>query len=475
MCIFKVYLRCFLRCKFTFTSSLSLLLISILTPFTSPPFFPFSLPPLLSSPQNFHSNGTYPINVKDASSPLPVLMFCVKCESVWAEYCGARTPRGTNRPLPLLEEVPLTLWLSMRTQSHNDQAAPSPAFSSSATNRGRQAPPRPPPPSHAPTPPPPAPTGPPSYLLSLLLDCGESPISLRVHHYQYLFLLRLSESYLRLVDALGEDYEFVLGTAPPQHSASFAMHLLQTCVNFSLPALSETFTYSASSNQLMRQFMNAATVAAANEAAAAASGDSAAAVSDPDAPTPPSMLAPELGPPGLSLPGGADEALPVVSFPPAVDSGVHPQRTASPASSSRSASASRQASISGGSGAPKAFSSAFHRLGSSLNRFGDAVKAAAGQGPGSAGPGTATHSPVGTDEDGWEKLSLAGSEFSDSDEEAKLARLLTQLDVQQQQQQQQLQYQQQQQGASSQWNQQQQLACRMTTAAIEAAQVNSFC
>lgn len=39
----------------------------------------------------------------------PRIVWCVKLEPVWADFCGARA--SPNKPTPFLDAVPFTLWV----------------------------------------------------------------------------------------------------------------------------------------------------------------------------------------------------------------------------------------------------------------------------------------------------------------------------------------------------------------------------
>ncbi|CAL7948868.1 unnamed protein product [Xylocopa violacea] len=125
-------------------------------------------------------------------------MWCCNLEPVWGDFLGARAV-GQNRPVPFLDAFPLTLWCYVSMNSSEKDSTGK--QSSTADIHGL------------------------AYISNL--------VSVQLNHYQYLFLLRLSEvlsemaTYLTIdsnrilkVDA---DSSFIIGALIPQVEVTFVM------------------------------------------------------------------------------------------------------------------------------------------------------------------------------------------------------------------------------------------------------------
>ncbi|XP_076181630.1 bridge-like lipid transfer protein family member 3B isoform X2 [Ptiloglossa arizonensis] len=121
-------------------------------------------------------------------------VWCCNLEPVWGEFFGARAV-GQNRPVPFLDTFPLTLWCYMSINpSHLEK-------SSTADIHGL------------------------AYISNL--------VSVQINHYQYLFLLRLSEvlsemaTYLTIdsnkILKVDSDSSLIIGALIPQVEVTFVM------------------------------------------------------------------------------------------------------------------------------------------------------------------------------------------------------------------------------------------------------------
>lgn len=96
-------------------------------------------------------------------------VWCCNLEPVWGDFLGARAV-GQNRPVPFLDAFPLTLWVHMHDPG----------------------------------------TGPPGTADIHGLAYISNLISVQINHYQYLFLLRLSEMVSELATYLSIDSNKIL-------------------------------------------------------------------------------------------------------------------------------------------------------------------------------------------------------------------------------------------------------------------------
>ena len=100
-------------------------------------------------------------------------VWCCNLEPVWGDFFGARAV-GSNRPVPLIDAFPLTLWLHMNSKGSTGDSQ-SQKF---ADIHGL------------------------AYISNL--------VSIQINHYQYLFLLRLSESISEMATYLIVDSNKIL-------------------------------------------------------------------------------------------------------------------------------------------------------------------------------------------------------------------------------------------------------------------------
>lgn len=98
-------------------------------------------------------------------------VWCCNLEPVWGDFLGARAV-GQNRPVPFLDAFPLTLWCHLNTDSSATEKT------SAADIHGL------------------------AYISNL--------VSVQINHYQYLFLLRLSEILSELATYLAVDSNKIL-------------------------------------------------------------------------------------------------------------------------------------------------------------------------------------------------------------------------------------------------------------------------
>lgn len=118
-------------------------------------------------------------------------VWCCNLEPVWGDFFGARAV-GQNRPVPFLDAFPLTLWCHFTTESEKPSAADIHGL---------------------------------AYISNL--------VSVQINHYQYLFLLRLSEIVSEMVTYLTVDSNkilkvesggsLVVGALIPQVEVTFVM------------------------------------------------------------------------------------------------------------------------------------------------------------------------------------------------------------------------------------------------------------
>ncbi|XP_012267843.2 UHRF1-binding protein 1-like isoform X1 [Athalia rosae] len=151
-----------------------------------------------SPPQNFNSNTVNEM-VRQLSRELLWTeakdVWCCHLEPVWGDFFGARAV-GQNRPVPFLDAFPLTLWLHMKVKSLPDVEA-----QATADIHGL------------------------AYISNL--------VSVQINHYQYLFLLRLSEVISEMATFLAVDSNkilkvesggsLVIGALIPQVEVTFVM------------------------------------------------------------------------------------------------------------------------------------------------------------------------------------------------------------------------------------------------------------
>ncbi|CAK9832841.1 UHRF1-binding protein 1-like [Anthophora retusa] len=120
-------------------------------------------------------------------------VWCCNLEPVWGDFLGARAV-GQNRPVPFLDAFPLTLWCYMSMSSSKNK-------SSTADIHGL------------------------AYISNL--------VSVQINHYQYLFLLRLSEVLSEMATYLtidsnkilndDSDSSLIIGALVPQVEVTFVM------------------------------------------------------------------------------------------------------------------------------------------------------------------------------------------------------------------------------------------------------------
>ncbi|KAG5312691.1 UH1BL protein, partial [Acromyrmex insinuator] len=107
-------------------------------------------------------------------------VWCCNLEPVWGDFFGARAV-GQNRPVPFLDAFPLTLWCYFATDtSATEKLSP-------ADIHGL------------------------AYISNL--------VSVQINHYQYLFLLRLSEIISEMATYLAVDSNKILKSCGPQYSS----------------------------------------------------------------------------------------------------------------------------------------------------------------------------------------------------------------------------------------------------------------
>ncbi|KAJ9601040.1 hypothetical protein L9F63_000775, partial [Diploptera punctata] len=163
-------------------------------------------------------------------------MWCVNLEPVWGDFFGA-TAVGSNRSVPFLDAFPLTLWIYLKMPSSTDSktssqngaipsvrnVAPTAPFSHSSSSSSQ---------SDS------------VWTSSRIVESVKtadihvlayisSLVSLQINHYQYLFLLRLSEEAAELATFLALDSNrilkkelggsLVMGALVPQLEVTFVM------------------------------------------------------------------------------------------------------------------------------------------------------------------------------------------------------------------------------------------------------------
>lgn len=124
-------------------------------------------------------------------------IWCCNLEPVWGDFLGARAV-GQNRPVPFLDAFPLTLWCYMSMKSPEKDSSEN---KSTADIHGL------------------------AYISNL--------VSVQINHYQYLFLLRLSEVLSEMATYLNIDSNkilkvdcgssLVIGALIPQVEVTFVM------------------------------------------------------------------------------------------------------------------------------------------------------------------------------------------------------------------------------------------------------------
>lgn len=133
-----------------------------------------------SVPDNFSSNSVNEM-VRQLKRELLWMeakdVWCCNFEPVWGDFFGARAV-GQNRPVPFLDAFPLTLWIHMKTEEGNDEESSSSSKIPSADIHGL------------------------AYISNL--------ISVQINHYQFLFLLRLSEAVTEMATYLNVDSNKIL-------------------------------------------------------------------------------------------------------------------------------------------------------------------------------------------------------------------------------------------------------------------------
>lgn len=124
-------------------------------------------------------------------------VWCINLDPVWADFYGARSV-GSNRPIPFLDAVPVTIWVHM-----NMDMQPKCSFGEPKTAD-----------IHAL-----------AYISNL--------VSVQLNHYQYLFLLRMAEDLSELATFLtidsnrilkqDDDKSLAIGALIPQVEVTFVM------------------------------------------------------------------------------------------------------------------------------------------------------------------------------------------------------------------------------------------------------------
>ncbi|XP_051166557.1 UHRF1-binding protein 1 isoform X2 [Leptopilina boulardi] len=164
-----------------------------------------------SVPDNFSSNSVNEM-VRQLKRELLWMeakdVWCCNFEPVWGDFFGARAV-GQNRPVPFLDAFPLTLWIHMKTEDTTSENTTSSSSSSSSSS------------SKIPS----ADIHGLAYISNL--------ISVQINHYQFLFLLRLSEAVTEMATYLNVDSNkilkvergssIVIGALIPQIEVTFIM------------------------------------------------------------------------------------------------------------------------------------------------------------------------------------------------------------------------------------------------------------
>ena len=154
-----------------------------------------------SVPPNFSSNSVNEM-VRQLSRELLWTeakdVWCCNFEPVWGDFFGARAV-GQNKSVPFLDAFPLTLWIHMKSENSPENASSS--STPSADIHGL------------------------AYISNL--------ISVQINHYQFLFLLRLSEIASEMATYLAVDSNkilkvesggsIVIGALIPQVEVTFIM------------------------------------------------------------------------------------------------------------------------------------------------------------------------------------------------------------------------------------------------------------
>lgn len=106
-------------------------------------------------------------------------VWCINLDPVWGDFQGARAV-GVNKSVPFLDTVPVTLWLHTHLDP-NSTLKPSDIEGTNAINADIHA------------------------LIHI-----SNLVSVQINHYQYLFLLRLTEEIAELVTFLSMDADRIM-------------------------------------------------------------------------------------------------------------------------------------------------------------------------------------------------------------------------------------------------------------------------
>lgn len=105
-------------------------------------------------------------------------VWCVSLDPVWGDFHGARAA-GINKPVPFLDAVPVTIWL--HTHMDPNSTLKQPEMGTNNINADIHA-----------------------------LVHISNLVSVQLNHYQYLFLLRLTEDAAELATFLSMDADRIL-------------------------------------------------------------------------------------------------------------------------------------------------------------------------------------------------------------------------------------------------------------------------
>lgn len=132
-------------------------------------------------------------------------MWCCNLEPVWGDFLGARAV-GQNRPVPFLDAFPLTLWLHMKMKPDSKASSQQDISGESEETKTADI--------HG-------------------LAHISNLVSVQINHYQFLFLLRLSETISELATYLVVDSNkimkvetggsIVIGASIPQVEVTLVM------------------------------------------------------------------------------------------------------------------------------------------------------------------------------------------------------------------------------------------------------------